>query len=287
MWLVSSMSMITLSFSLLFFTRLLACLFLCVGGYVLYESNNAFARCDWSCCGEIVIATWMKSIPSVLNAIEQRNMVIIFRHVASYERIYRSRIVVDLLGDPWRYSNESKFSKLYVTTKHLDLKLYACSRSHWSLIFLQNNRQRDDHPCAMYNYVCYSHNNFLDGLWCIKKVSLLHFVILQDIKSTLLYGFVQCNSSVNNLGLTAWFFHLSFSRLISIKDIIVAIESSWWNRLLIVFVGHFLDGDLDQTEIRKTSFGVRENTMSWWCYSRTRIESCHLDSQIRGCIFVR
>ena len=176
------------------------------------------------------------------------------------------------------------FQNFIVTTKHFDLKYIRMFKISdcW-----RNNRQRDDHPCAMYNYVCYSHNNSLDSLWCIKKVSLLHFVILQDIKSTLLYGFVQCDSSVNNLDLTAWFFHLSFSRLISIKDIIVAIESSWWNWLLIVFVGHFLDGDLDQTEIGKTSFGVRENTMSWWCYSRTRIKLCHLDSQIRGCIFVR
>lgn len=46
-------------------------------------------------------------------------------------------------------------------------------------------------------------NNSLDDSRCIKKVSLLHFVILQDIKSTLLYGFVQCDSSVNNLSLTA------------------------------------------------------------------------------------
>lgn len=37
----------------------------------------------------------------------------------------------------------------------------------------------------------YSLDNSLDGPRCIKKVSLLHLVMLQDIKSTLLYGFAQ------------------------------------------------------------------------------------------------
>lgn len=57
----------------------------------------------------------------------------------------------------------------------------------------------------------------------------------------------------------------------------------WWNRLLIVFVSTVISIG---RKLEKRSFDVDENIVSRWYYSRrTRIESCHLDSRIRGVYF--